>query len=92
MESGIYQSAEIFYSTKKVLEKLKVSLSTLRRATALLREELPCEIFDKAVNERGYSLEALTVLQQYFKLRSQNMPIDRAVRFLKIKYTQQQAS
>lgn len=72
----------IYFSTEKVRRQLKVSLSTLRRATQLLRETLPAQAFDKGYCEEGYSLQSYGVLKMFFRLRRQSMPPQRAAEYL----------
>lgn len=71
-------------TTKNVLANLGVSLTTLRRASELLRDVMP-EKFDKAIGDHGYSPTAYRLLTAYFKLRSQGMNCERAAQFLKTK-------
>lgn len=76
----------VYLSTEKVRKQLKVSLSTLRRATQLLRETLPAQAFDKGYCEEGYSLQSYGVLKMFFRLRRQSMPPNRAAEYLRSEF------
>jgi len=76
----------VYFSTEKVRKQLKVSLSTLRRATQLLRETLPAEVFDKGYCEEGYSFQSYGVLKMFFRLRRQSMPPQRAAEYLRSEF------
>lgn len=69
--------------TKTARKNFKVSLSTLRRATELLKETLPIDAFDKEDNERGYTLKSYLALEKYFDLRRSGMPTHRAAEYLR---------
>lgn len=86
MEPEFYQTT-IYFSTEKVRKQLGVSLSTLRRATQLLRETLPASIFDKGYCEEGYSLQSYGVLKAFFQLRKQSCPPQRAAEYLRSEFS-----
>lgn len=74
----------VYLPTKQLLKELKVSPSTLKRATRLLRDTLPAAVFDKGCFEEGYSFRSFQVLKAFFTLRSQSMPPQRCAEYLLI--------
>lgn len=72
----------VYLPTQQLLKEFKISLSTLRRSTQLLRETLPASIFDKGYCEEGYSLKSYQVLKVFFALRRQSMPPHKCAEYI----------
>lgn len=85
MDTTIHRN--VYLPTQKILKELGISLSTLRRATALLRDTLPAEVFDKGYCEEGYSFQSYQVLKEFFELRKTSMPPHRVAEYLRIEFS-----
>jgi len=77
----------VYLPTQQLLKEFKISPSTLKRATRLLRDTLPASIFDKGCFEEGYSFRSYQVLKVFFTLRKQSMPPQRCAEYLLLQFS-----